>query len=53
MINSVGNLSKDIQYKLNLFDVKNSKWLSDLTEYNINVNYSLRNIPEGTYIVDL
>ena len=53
VINGVGNLSKDIQYKLHLFDVKNNKWLTNLTEYNTSVNYSLKDIPEGTYIVDL
>ena len=53
VINGVGSLTKDIQYKLHLFDVKNNKWLTDLTGYNTSVNYSLKNIPEGTYIVDL
>jgi hypothetical protein len=53
VINGVGNLSKDIQYKLHLFDVKNNKWLTDLTEYNTNINYGLKDIPVGTYIVDI
>jgi hypothetical protein len=53
VINGVGNLSNDVQYKLHLFDVKNNKWLTDLTEYNTSINYSLKNIPEGIYIVDL
>jgi hypothetical protein len=52
-IKGVGNLSNNVQYKLHLFDVKNNKWLTDLTEYNTNINYSLKSIPEGTYIVDL
>ena len=53
VINGVGNLSKDVQYKLHLFDVKNNRWLNNLTGYSTTVNYSLKNIPEGTYIVDI
>jgi Leucine-rich repeat (LRR) protein len=53
IINGVGNLSSDVQYKLHLFDVKNNKWLTNLTEYSSNVNYNLKDISEGIYIVDL
>ena len=53
VIKGVGDLSKDLQYKLHLFDVKNSKWLTDLTEYSTNIDYSLKGIPAGIYIVDL
>ena len=53
VISGVGSLLNNVQYKLHLFDVKNNKWLTDLTEYNTNINYSLKSIPEGTYIVDL
>jgi outer membrane protein assembly factor BamE (lipoprotein component of BamABCDE complex) len=53
VINGVGNASKNIQYKLHLFDVKNNKWLTNLTSYNTSINYSLKNIPVGTYIVDI
>ncbi|MCB2298450.1 trypsin-like peptidase domain-containing protein [Clostridium tagluense] len=52
-INGVENTPLEVDYKLHLFDVKNSKWLTNLTDYNMNVNYNLKNIPEGTYIVDL
>lgn len=53
VINGVGNLSKDIQYKLHLFDVKKSEWITDLTQYSTATQLNLSYIPEGTYIVDL
>lgn len=53
VIKGVGDSSKDMQYRLHLFDIKNNKWLTNLTEYNTNISYSLKNIPEGTYIVDI
>jgi hypothetical protein len=40
------------QYKLHLYDVKNNKWLTNLTEYANSIDYDLSNIPEGTYILD-
>ncbi|MBZ9635674.1 trypsin-like peptidase domain-containing protein [Clostridium sp. FP1] len=52
-INGVENTPLEVEYKLHLFDVKNNKWLTNLTDYNMNVNYNLKNIPEGTYIADL
>lgn len=53
VINGVGNSSKDIQYKLHLFDVKKGEWLKELTEYSVDTQLNLSNIPEGVYIADL
>ena len=33
--------------------MKNKKWLINLTDYNSAINYSLRNITVGTYLVDI
>ena len=38
VINGVGNSSQNVQCKLHLFDVKNSKWLTDLTSLNLEQN---------------
>lgn len=45
--------TSNVQYKLHLYDVKNDKWLTNLTEYSDNIDYALSKIPEGTYIVDI
>ena len=47
------NPSPSILYKLHLYDLKNKKWLSNLTEYNAVINYSVSNIPIGTYLMDI
>jgi hypothetical protein len=49
----VNNNDSSTKYKLHLYDVKNSKWFTNLTDYATNINYSIKNIPEGTYIVDI
>lgn len=41
------------KYKLHLYDVKNNKWLENLTDYSSNISYSLRNLAPGPYIVDI
>ena len=45
--------TSNVQYKLHLYDVKNEKWLTNLTEYSDNIDYDLSKIPAGTYIVDI
>ncbi len=45
--------TSNVQYKLHLYDVKNDKWLTNLTEYNDNIDYDLSKLPAGTYIVDI
>lgn len=45
--------TENVQYKLHLYDVKNDKWLTNLTEYSDNINYNLSKVPAGTYIVDV
>ncbi|MCY6355153.1 DUF5050 domain-containing protein [Clostridium sp. ZS2-4] len=54
IIDGVNNShQKDTKYKLHLYDVKNNKWITNLTEYEEKISYDLSNIPAGTYIVDL
>ena len=50
---NLDNPSVNVIYKLHLYDLKNEKWLSNLTEYNSSINYSLSSIPVGTYLVDI
>jgi hypothetical protein len=45
--------TSNVQYKLHLYDVKNDKWLTNLTEYNDNIDYNLSELPAGTYIADI
>ncbi|MBZ9687206.1 DUF5050 domain-containing protein [Clostridium estertheticum] len=45
--------TSNIQYKLHLYDVKNNKWMTNLTEYSDTIKYNLSKIPAGTYIVDV
>ena len=45
--------TSNVQYKLHLYDVKNDKWLTNLTEYSDNVDYDLTKLSAGTYIVDI
>ncbi|WP_291632565.1 DUF5050 domain-containing protein [Clostridium sp.] len=52
-INGIHNSSSNIKYKLHLYDVKNNKWLTNLTDYSDTLEYNLSNLPEGPYIVDL
>ena len=52
-IMGVNNNDSTTKYKLHLYDVKNNKWLTNLTDYAANINYNIKNIPEGTYIVDI
>lgn len=52
-ITGVNYANKDTVYKLHLYDVKNNKWMTDLTQYEDEINYDLKNIKEGKYIIDL
>jgi hypothetical protein len=52
IVKGVKSATKDTQYKLHLYDVKNNKWLTNLTEYSSTIDYDLSNIPSGTYILD-
>lgn len=45
--------TSNVQYKLHLYDVKNDKWLTNLTDYSDNIDYNLSKLPAGTYIVDI
>lgn len=53
VINGVKDAASNVQYKLHLYDVKNNKWLTELTGYSSKIDYDLSNIPEGVYIVDI
>ena len=52
-ISGVHNSSSNIKYKLHLYDVKNNKWLTNLTNYSDTLEYNLSSLPEGPYIVDI
>ena len=52
-IDGVKNSTANVSYKLHLYDVKNDKWITNLTEYGKTINYSLSKLPEGPYIVDI
>lgn len=45
--------TSNVEYKLHLYDIKNDKWLTNLTEYSDNINYDLSKLPAGPYIVDI
>ena len=45
--------TSSVEYKLHLYDVKNNKWITNLTDYSQNINYHLSNLPVGTYIVNI
>lgn len=53
VINGVKDAAPSVQYKLHLYDVKNNKWITELTSYGSKIDYDLSNIPEGKYIVDI
>lgn len=50
---SLDKSSPSMLYKLHLYNLKNKSWLINLTEYETTINYSLSNIPIGTYLVDI
>jgi hypothetical protein len=45
--------TSNVQYKLHLYDVRNDRWLTNLTEYKDKIEYDLSKLPTGTYIVDI
>jgi hypothetical protein len=53
IIDGINDMPLTTQYKLHLFDVKNSKWINNLTDYNMNIDCSISKIPVGTYIADV
>jgi hypothetical protein len=53
IIKGVKAAPENTQYRLHLYDVKNNKWLVNLTEYRSGIDYDLSNIPEGTYILNI
>lgn len=53
IIDGVKNNSQNSQYKLHLYDVKNNRWLTELTQYKNKIEYNLRKIPQGIYVVDI
>lgn len=52
-IQGVKNSAANVSYKLHLYDVKNDKWITNLTEYGKSIDYNLNKLPEGPYIVDV
>ena len=53
IVSGIKSAPVNTQYKLHLYDVKNNKWLTNLTEYSETIDYDLSNVPEGTYIIDV
>ena len=52
-IDGIENSTTNLQYKLNLYDVKNDKWLTNLTTYSDKIEYSLSKLQTGSYIVSM
>ncbi|QGU95849.1 DUF5050 domain-containing protein [Clostridium bovifaecis] len=52
-ISGVEGAASDVEYKLHLYDVKNNKWMTDLTSYGSSIDYSLNKLSSGAYIVDV
>jgi len=53
IISGVKSALENTQYKLHLYDVKNNKWLNNLTEYGKIINYDLSDLPVGTYVLNI
>jgi hypothetical protein len=45
--------TSNVQYKLHLYDIKNDKWITNLTDYRDTIEYPLSKLQAGTYIVDI
>lgn len=53
IIDGVEGVEGNTEYKLHLYDIKNNKWLGNLTQYDSKVEYDLSNITPGKYLVDI
>ncbi|KOA21329.1 bacterial Ig-like domain (group 4) [Clostridium homopropionicum DSM 5847] len=52
-INGVEGAASNVEYRLHLYDVKNNKWITNLTNYGENISYSLNKLTPGAYLVDV
>lgn len=53
IIDGIQNSTSDLEYKLHLYDVKNAKWITNLTSYTDKIQYDLSELQTGAYVVDI
>ncbi|WBW99118.1 DUF5050 domain-containing protein [Oceanirhabdus sp. W0125-5] len=53
IIDGVEGAEEDTEYKLHIYDIKNSRWLGNLTEYSSKTEYNLQTLKPGKYLVDI